>query len=118
MEMPDPLGCLSKAFSFGKKEGYFGGEDVLAGRRQPEEKSRIKKTALAIDKGSTRAVGLVLSPAALDFRTIWPGFLLQAAREGDEMANVGVPCQSLFPHGTTRSGGSLSRWWMLVGTEV
>lgn len=52
---------------------------------------------------------MVLSPAALDFRTIWPGLLLQAAREGDEMAKVGVPCQSLSPPGTTRSGGSLKR---------
>lgn len=46
--------------------------------------------------------------AALDVRTVWPGFLLQAAQEGDEMANVGVPFQSQSPHGPTRSGGALS----------
>lgn len=43
METPDPAGCLSKAFSFGKR-GVLGGDDILAGRRQPEDKSRMKKT--------------------------------------------------------------------------
>ena len=114
LTLPD---AFQKPFSL-EKEEYFGGDDILAGRRQAEEKNRIKKTAVAIDKGSTRAAGLVLSPAALDFRTIWPGFLLQAAREGDEMPNVHVPCQSVSPHGTARSGESLSGWWMLVGTEA
>lgn len=53
----------------------------------------------------------MLSPAALDFRTVWPRFLLQAAREGDEMADVGVPCQSLSPRGTTRARAGGGCWW-------
>lgn len=56
-------------------------------------------------QGSARAVGWCFPQD--DFRILWPGFLLQAAQEGDGMANVGVPCQSLSPHGTSDPGRSL-----------
>lgn len=84
------------------EKGYFGDDDALAGRGHSEENSEIDNGGCR--QGSARAVGWCFPQD--DFRIIWPGFLLQAAREGDGMANVGVPCQSLSPHGTSDPGQS------------
>lgn len=84
------------------EKGYFGDDDALAGRGHSEENSEIDNGGCR--QGSARAVGWCFPQD--DFRIIWPGFLLQAAWEGDGMANVGVPCQSLSPHGTSDPGQS------------
>lgn len=112
--MPDPAGSLSRTFSFGKKKGAWGLMPLQEGESQ-KNKSRARKEAVDGDGGSTRAVGLVLPPAALGLGLIWPGFLLRAAGDGEERTNLGVPCQSLSPHRTTGSRRSSGGWSALVG---
>lgn len=91
LTLPD---AFQKPFPL-EKEGYFGGDDLLAGRRQPEEKSRIKKNSRGHRQGIYQGIWIGAFTSSFGFQDnlarVSPSGCLRRRWDGKCMCPLPVP---------------------------